>query len=45
MQDVTRGFTDEEKALFRQFLFRVWCGVTGGQIEDASPDTVAETSR
>jgi MarR family 2-MHQ and catechol resistance regulon transcriptional repressor len=45
MQDVTRGFTDEEKALFRQFLFRVWCGVTGGQIEDASPDTVAEPAR
>ena len=40
MQDVTKGFTTEEKALFRQFLFRVWCSITGGTLDDPNADPV-----
>ena len=44
MQEVCNGFTTEEKALFREFLFRVWRGVTGGNLNDAGAEPATETT-
>jgi MarR family transcriptional regulator, 2-MHQ and catechol-resistance regulon repressor len=42
MQDVVHGFTTEEKTLFREFLFRVWRGVTGGKnLDETASDSTS----